>query len=347
MVRGPSLVPGATVAGGRYRLLNAHGGSGLLRFWHAFDTVSEHDVALTIVGPAQSSHASSDPAQHDRVGGRGEAEGPQAVLRRTLRLDRIESPGVATVLDVVLDRSSGIVVAEWTAGRSLAEVAATGPCPVGAARAVVALAGAADAADRLDAALALDHPDRIRISTSGNAVLAFPGISAGATHQSDVQGLGAILYALVAGRWPLPAPVRTPAADGQAAGMPQASRGPAGAVVAAHLLRAGVPFELSAVIDRALQPAGGHCTAAAVRAVLKQTTAEDQQTDLAAAILDPHASPMSTTDQRRSGAEGRATRFALALRSRRLFLARITLSSAAVLTLAYVTTQVMSLSGGG
>jgi hypothetical protein len=56
---------------------------------------------------------------------------------------------------------------------------------------------------------------------------------------------------------------------------------------------------------------------------------------------------MSTTDQRRSGAQGRATRLALALRSRRLFLARITLSSAAVLTLAYVTTQVMSLSGGG
>lgn len=203
------LVPGGSVVGGRYRLLSDHGGLALLRFWHAYDTVAERDVALTVIGASPHGVSPSGPARAGGGSGTPAVEGPQAVLRRTLWLARVDLPAVATVLDVVLQGSGGIVVAQWIPGRSLTDIAATTPDPVACARAVSALAAGADAAHRVDAALGLEHPDRIRISTAGDAVLAFPGVPATANQQSDVQGLGAVLYALITGSWPLPAPTST------------------------------------------------------------------------------------------------------------------------------------------
>jgi putative peptidoglycan lipid II flippase len=45
------LIPGATIAGGRYRLLVFHGGPPHLQFWHAMDTVLDRQVALTFIDP--------------------------------------------------------------------------------------------------------------------------------------------------------------------------------------------------------------------------------------------------------------------------------------------------------
>ena len=58
-------------------------------------------------------------------------------------------------------------------------------------------------AHRGGGSLSIDHPDRIRISASGDAVLAFPGTLADSDAQSDVRGLGAMLYALITARWPI------------------------------------------------------------------------------------------------------------------------------------------------
>lgn len=159
--RGPKLIPGASVAGGRYRLLAGHGGARGLRFWQALDIKLDREVALTFVDADQKA---TDNSGHD---------GPQAILSRTLRLGRINSPGLARVLDVVRGSSGGIVVAEWTPGRSLREMAETVPSPIGAARAIRALASAAELAHRGGGSLSIDHPDRVRISASGDAVLAF------------------------------------------------------------------------------------------------------------------------------------------------------------------------------
>ncbi|GAB2910050.1 hypothetical protein GCM10027047_05310 [Rhodococcus aerolatus] len=288
-VRGPRLVPGAAVAGGRYRLTAEHGGSGDLRFWQARDTMLDRDVALTFVDAEQKA---LEPTGHLDERPDPAEEGPQAVLSRTLRLGRVDSPGLARVLDVVRGSSGGIVVAEWTQGRSLREVAETEPSPVGAARAVKALAAAAESAHRAGASLGLDHPDRVRISTAGQAVLAFPAVTADAGQQSDVAGLGAALYALLTNRWPL-RPEGGESGSHTVGGMALAPRENDGVVAAPRSLRGAVPFELSAVTVRALQPASGIRTAAAVQTVLEQASVLDQQTDTFAAVRDdePYSPP--------------------------------------------------------
>ncbi|MRH86313.1 murein biosynthesis integral membrane protein MurJ [Nocardia sp. SYP-A9097] len=265
--RGPKLLPGASVAGGRYRLLAGHGGARGLKFWQALDVKLDREVALTFVDADQQA---ADNSGHD---------GPQAILSRTLRLGRINSPGLARVLDVVRGSSGGIVVAEWTPGRSLKEMADTVPSPIGAARAIRALAAAAELAHRGGGSLSIDHPDRVRISASGDAVLAFPGTLGDSDAQSDVRGLGAMLYALITAHWP----IRTGGVTGSAAtvgGLPLADFGPDGTPVEPRTIRPEVPFEISAVAVRSLESNKGVRTAATVQHVLEQASVVDQKTDL-------------------------------------------------------------------
>lgn len=264
--RGPKLIPGASVAGGRYRLLAGHGGSRGLRFWQALDIKLDREVALTFVDADQKA---TDNSGHD---------GPQAILSRTLRLGRINSPGLARVLDVVRGSSGGIVVAEWTPGRSLREMAETVPSPIGAARAIRALASAAELAHRGGGSLSIDHPDRVRISATGDAVLAFPGTLSDSDAQSDVRGLGAMLYALITARWP----IRAGGMTGNAAtvgGLRLADFGSDGTPVEPRQIRPEVPFEISAVAVRSLESNKGVRTAATVQHVLEQASVVDQKTD--------------------------------------------------------------------
>lgn len=278
--RGPRLVPGAAVAGGRYRLLDSHGGTRGLQFWRALDINLDRDVALTFVDAEQ---LSAPPQPGDKADPR--AEGPQAVLSRTLRLGHVNSAGVARVLDVVRGSSGGIVVTEWVPGSSLREVAESNPSPVGAARAVRALAAAAEATHRNGGALSIDHPDRIRISTDGNAVLAFPGTLVGDDKASDVRGLGAVLYALLLARWPLDAEtgskiVTTNDKLGSVGGLPPAIPDTNGKPVEPREARSDVPFEISAVAARALDGDRGIRTAGTVQHVLDQATVVDLKTDM-------------------------------------------------------------------
>lgn len=337
-VRGPSLIPGASVAGGRYRLLAPHGGARGLMFWQALDTKLDREVALTFVDAEQNALTVT-----------GE-DGPQAILSRTLRLGRISSPGLARVLDVVRGSSGGIVVAEWTPGRSLREMADTRPSPVGAGRAIAALAAAAEQTHRAGSALSIDHPDRVRISVNGDAVLAFPATLADADPQSDVRGLGAMLYALITARWPLggtPAGVSgTAAAAGTrtVGGLRPADRNPDGSPVEPRSIRPEVPFEISAIAVRALQPNRGVRTAATVQHVLEQASVVNQKTDLIPALRlgqrSPGATGHSLTDPEQVAAE-RA-------RSKRTLMMIGGLGSLAVLVLALLGWWVANfLAGGG
>ena len=279
MPRGPKLIPGASVAGGRYRLLAPHGGTRGLQFWEALDVKLDREVALTFVDA-------------DQRGDDDSQSGPQAVLSRTLRLGRINSPGLARVLDVVRGSSGGIVVAEWTPGRSLREMAETTPSPIGAARAIRALAAAAEAAHRTGGALSIDHPDRVRISINGDAVLAFPATLADADSTSDVRGLGAMLYSLITARWPLADP-----SAGPVGGLLPAGRGADGNIVEPRVVRPEVPFDISAVAVRALQSESGIRTAATVQHILDQASVVNDKTEMIPALRLGH---------REQGASGHA-----------------------------------------
>lgn len=223
-----SVMPGARIADGRYRLLTSHGGPDGLQFWQATDIELNRPVALTII---DGTVFSSDQVQD--------------ILSNTLRLSKIESPGLARVLDAVREGSGGIVVAQWVRGGSLREVADTEPSAVGASRAVRSLAEAADAAFEAGSALSIDHPDRVRISIDGDAVLAFPATLSSASADEDVHGLGAALYALTTRRWPL-------AETGQPSGLAAANRAPDGRPVEARVIVPTVPTEISDVASRAL-----------------------------------------------------------------------------------------------
>jgi putative peptidoglycan lipid II flippase len=269
------LVPGARIAAGRYRLLVFHGGAPPLQFWQALDTALDRQVALTFVDP--------DGALPDDV--------VQDILSRTLRLSRIEKPGVARVLDVVHTGSGGLVVAEWIRGGSLQEVADTAPSPLGAVRAMQSLAAAADAAHRAGVALSIDHPARVRVSIEGDVVLAYPATMPDANPQADIRGIGAALYALLVNRWPLPE-------HGVRSGLAPAEHDPTGAPVEPVVVDRDIPFQISAVAVRAVQEDGGIRSASTLLNLLHQATAVADRTEILGPVDDspepPAPSPVST-----------------------------------------------------
>ena len=249
------LVPGATIVDGRYRLLLFHGGPEHLQFWQALDTALDRQVALTFVDP-------DGMLPPDEL---------QEILGRTLKLSRIDMPGMARVLDVVRIGAGGLVVAEWIRGGSLQEVADTSPSPIGGARAMQSLTAAADAAHRSGVALSIDHPSRVRVSIEGDVALAFPATTPAATPDGDVRGIGATLYALLVNRWPLPE-------TGVPSGLEPAERGPNGQPVEPTVIDPDIPFQISAAAVRSIQDGGGISSASTLLNLLQQATAVADRT---------------------------------------------------------------------
>lgn len=314
------LVPGARIAGGRYRLLVSHGGTAPLQFWQALDTALDRQVALTFVDP--------DGTLPDDV--------VQEILSRTLRLSRIDKPGVARVLDVVHTNTGGLVVAEWIRGGSLQEVADTAPSPVGAVRAMQSLAAAADAAHRAGVALSIDHPSRVRVSIEGDVVLAYPATMPDANPQDDIRGIGAALYALLVNRWPLPE-------SGARSGLAPAERDATGAPVEPMSVHRDIPFQISAVAVRAVQEDGGIRSASTLLNLLQQATAVADRTE----VLGPIDDSVSPSSARLSAVDQEAT---FARRRRNLLIgagAALAIIVVALLVLASVVSKIFGNVGGG
>ncbi len=267
------LIPGASVAAGRYRLLVFHGGPPHLQFWQALDTALDRQVALTFVDP--------EAALEDRQ--------VQEVLSRTLKLSHVDKPGIARILDVTSTGPGGLIVSEWIRGGSLAEVAGTSPSPIGGARAIQSLAAAAEAAHQAGVALSIDHPSRVRVSIEGDVVLAFPATLPGATPEGDIRGVGAALYALLVDKWPLPE-------SGVPSGLDPADLDAAGQPVEPRSVDRDIPFQISAAAVRAVQPSGGIRSAPTLLNLLQQATAiADRTAVIAPAEHAVEAPPPRTT----------------------------------------------------
>lgn len=262
------LIPGAVIGGGRYRLLVFHGGPPTLQFWQALDTALDRQVALTFVDP--------DATLSD--------EQLQKILAATLKLSRLDMPGVARVLDVANTGSGGLVVSEWIRGGSLTEVAETSPSPIGGARAIQSLAAAAEAAHRAGVAMSIDHPSRVRVSIEGDVALAFPATLPEATPEDDIRGIGAALYALLINKWPLPE-------AGVRSGLEPAELDAAGQPVEPRSVDRQIPFQISAAAARAVQEGGGIRSAPTLLNLLQQATAIADRTELIEPVDEPPPAP--------------------------------------------------------
>jgi len=259
------LTPGTVVAGGRYRLLERVGEDKRVHasFWRAKDSVLDRDVAITaLTGP--------DAARSLQAAGNA---------------GRLAHPGIAWLLDIIDEPSpdgatpqlTGLIVSEWVQGADLASVAADAAktrrtlSTAAIARALSPLADAVDAAHRAGLVLGCDHPHRIRIGNDGLARLAFPAASATGQPADDVRGLGAALYLLLTGRWPLrDAPPGVPAA-------PTSSTGVA---LPPQSLRPMVSPTLATLAERCLEgaAAGGVYSGAAVHHLLEQVSNAEADT---------------------------------------------------------------------
>jgi putative peptidoglycan lipid II flippase len=274
------LVPGASIARGRYRLLVFHGGAPHTQFWQALDTALNRQVALTFVDP--------DAALPD--------EQLREILARTMRLSRIDKIGIARILDVVHTGAGGLVVTEWVRGGSLQEVADTSPSAAGASRAMQTLAAAAEAAHHAGVALSIDHPSRVRVSIEGDVVLAFPATMPDISPDDDIRGIGAALYALLVNRWPLPE-------SGAPSGMAQAPRDSAGQPLEPSAIDHDIPFQISAAAAHSLQGDGGIRSAATLLNLLQQATVVADRTELLAPIRDDVPPPTPPRSGRASTPE--------------------------------------------
>lgn len=258
----PWPTPGALVGQGRYRLLSEVGRDDRcsVRLWRGRDLVLDRDVALTLFLAAPQ-----DPGAVRLI---------RSAVARALRSARLDAAGAARVLDVLepdarSDPTVAVVVAEWTRGRGLVELRDDGlPSPSVAAGILIPLADAVDTAHSVGLVLGCDHPYRIRVTPDRQARLAFPGPLPATGSQDDIRGLGAMLYLLLTGYWPLP--------DGPSS-LPTAPLQPDGSPVSPTTLRPGVPVDLATLALRSLADpgtAGGLHTGAAVRGVLELSVAE-------------------------------------------------------------------------
>lgn len=191
VVRGPRLVPGARVSDGRFRLLAEHGAVSQARFWQAREVATGREVALVFVDTSGTApQAPLSPAA---------AAGAAAeVSRRTNALAQLRHPAIAENIEVLAYRNGCLVVADWVDGTTLAAVAEHGADPFAAAYALELLGDATEAAhSKAHTPLGLDNRSRIRISTDGVAVLAFPAVLADASYERDHTSLRTALGTLV------------------------------------------------------------------------------------------------------------------------------------------------------
>lgn len=169
-------------------------------FWRAHDTVLDRCVALTLL------------SQHGALSGVARTQDALCDARRWGAFGHTSCARLLDVLstdsrdrDLLGENVDGMVITEWVPGLSLAQVIAAGPlAPSAVLDMLDPLAAAALAAHRQGLVLGCVHPQRIRITPYGVAALAFTVPRTDMALTDDIRGLGAALYALLTGQWPLP-----------------------------------------------------------------------------------------------------------------------------------------------
>jgi hypothetical protein len=207
------------MVGGRYRLLErlvapTEAAPGV---WRGQDTVLNRQVMVTM-------HEPGGPAA-------------RALLEHAYALSMIEHPALPRVFDAEDEGERTWVVTEWVEGRTLAGLLADGPSDAAVAAATVAgLAEGVALAHQAGLSVGLLDPDHVVVTSRGTVTVTRLRVDGGSPGE-DVRHLGALLYAMLTGMWPLSGRHDTP----DQGGLPTPGQA-----------RARVPAELSTVTVRAL-----------------------------------------------------------------------------------------------
>jgi putative peptidoglycan lipid II flippase len=221
-----AFAPGSVI-GERYRLVTliATDSAGN-RFWRARDTVLPRDMAVTLLpeGPATA-----------------------ATVARTLRAGRLHHIGLPQTLDIGSQGDQAYVVGQWVDGATLTDLLTGGPLEPDVASSIIAkISDAVADAHRNGIALGAVHPSLVRVNFDGQVRLSHVIAHANATTDADIVAVGALLYLMLTGTWPLAA----------ADGAPSLRQAPTrrGREVSANELNADVPPALAALAERTLHP---------------------------------------------------------------------------------------------
>jgi putative peptidoglycan lipid II flippase len=280
-----ALTPGTTV-GGRYRLVSlvSADASGHW-FWRAKDTVLPRDMAVTMLP---------------------DTSGASATVARTLRAGRLHHIGLPQTLDVGTDYGQSYVVGQWVDGATLTDLLSGGPLDPEVATAITAkLSEAVAEAHRNGIALGAINPSLVRVNFDGQVRLSHVIAHGSATPDQDIRAIGALLYLMLTGTWPLSEPVApgATAALGGSAGSVKTSRElPAaptrlGRELPADEVQPTVPEALSALAERALhpdEPDGIH----AVGAIAALLRSPETVAGIAQAPPVQEVKPLSAADRR-------------------------------------------------
>ena len=247
--QGPERTPGPLQVGDvladRYRLLALVATGGPADLWRAHDEVLARTVAVKAV-PTPNRTARTEAKRF---------------LDAAVRTGAVNAPGLARTYDATPVPRPGrgndvaCVIGEWVEGEPLdAHLERVGP---------VAALDAADvvrqAADALTAAHAAGlahgrlHPRNVLVTATGRVRLTDTLVAATlhedgpGSVEADTRDLGAVLHALLTGRWPAGA---TPLPGGSLSPTPREGTH----LLSARQQRAGVPRELDSVVTRALEP---------------------------------------------------------------------------------------------
>jgi hypothetical protein len=195
---------------------------------------------------------------------------------------------------------AAVVATEWMAGQSLARVTPGSGWGVAAVlRAVAPLAEAVDNAHRRGVVVGCAHPQRVRVGVDG-ARVAFGLPGPRMTMADDVRGLGALMYLLLTGYWPLPA------TDDELAELPRAPRAgqrgaghrePRAAVASVSELRPGLPVEVGTLVMGALGVRGQAEQVVRTAAAVRRLIGEALAARAVAVLPPPNDGPPSDPDE--------------------------------------------------
>ncbi|HEY4993817.1 MAG TPA: protein kinase family protein, partial [Nakamurella sp.] len=233
----PALTPGTTV-GGRYRLVSlVYADAAGHWFWRAKDTVLPRDMAVTMLP---------------------DTSGASATVARTLRAGRLHHIGLPQTLDVGTDFGQSYVVGQWVDGATLTDLLSGGPLEADVATSITAkLSEAVAEAHRNGIAFGALNPSLVRVNFDGQVRLSHVIAHGSATPDQDIRAIGALLYLMLTGTWPLGDPIKpgavVPAVSSTGRELPAAPTR-LGRELAAEEVNQSVPEALSALAARALHP---------------------------------------------------------------------------------------------